>query len=218
MVHLPPILERGGHHSQSRLPASRCCLVHGRFRQLGLRSVLENTVVPGSMVRPVHCGTVYSSEGLFPIVLASLLWGRIWHGLTVLCRCDNGAVIEVVNRQSACGPLLCHLLRCLFYASARLDLEISAQGHLMWQRMHYLTITSASFSCRCRMPPLSPQSSLAKPAPPGPREIGSTGSGFSAARSSAGYASDIRVGPISIFVLLCTFFVLPHYPCAKTPL
>jgi hypothetical protein len=72
-------------------------------------------------------GQSIAAKELFPIVLASLLWGRTWHGLKVLCRCDNGAVVEVVNRQSARDPLLCHLLRCLFYASARFDFEISAQ-------------------------------------------------------------------------------------------
>ena len=32
----------------------------------------------------------------------------------VSCRCDNSAVVDVVNHQSAQDPLLYHLLRCLF--------------------------------------------------------------------------------------------------------
>jgi hypothetical protein len=52
-----------------------------------------------------------AGKELFSIVLASLLWGRIWQRLTVLCRCDNGAVVEVVNRQSARDPPAVSFLR-----------------------------------------------------------------------------------------------------------
>ena len=40
--------------------------IRGRFRQLGLRSLLENAVVPGAVGRPGHCGAVNSSEGAVP--------------------------------------------------------------------------------------------------------------------------------------------------------
>ena len=75
---------------------------------------------------PIENQAIAAKE-LFPIVLASLVWGHAWQGQSVLCRCDNNAVVEVINRQSAREPLLCHLLRCLFFASARFDFRIAAQ-------------------------------------------------------------------------------------------
>lgn len=59
-----------------------------------------------------------ASKELFPIVLAAIGWGHVWRGCTVLCCCDNMAVVEVINRHSAKDPLLAHHLRCLFFACA----------------------------------------------------------------------------------------------------
>ena len=75
-------------------------------------------------------GQSMAAKELFPIVLAPLLWGSMWQGLMVLCLCDNGAVVEVVNRHSARDPLFCHLLQCLFYASVRFDFRVTAQHTL----------------------------------------------------------------------------------------
>ena len=34
---------------------------------------------------------------LLPIVLAVAVWGTLWRGFTVCCRCDNAAVVAIVN-------------------------------------------------------------------------------------------------------------------------
>ena len=61
---------------------------------------------------PLPEGSIAAKE-LLPIVLAALVWGSAWQGSSVLCVCDNAAVVDVINHHSARDPLLCHLLRCL---------------------------------------------------------------------------------------------------------
>ena len=41
--------------------------------------------------------------------------------------CDNMAVFEVLNRQAAKDPLICHQLRSMFYISARFDFDVVAR-------------------------------------------------------------------------------------------
>ena len=62
-----------------------------------------------------------AAKELFPILVAVAIWG----GSTVRFYCDNTA--EVLNRQAAKDPLICHQLRSLFYISARFDLDIVAR-------------------------------------------------------------------------------------------
>ncbi len=38
-----------------------------------------------------------TAKELLPIVLATALWGRYWQGSSVTCRCDNMAVVAIVN-------------------------------------------------------------------------------------------------------------------------
>ena len=38
---------------------------------------------------------------LIPIVLAMAIWGHQWSGKTVHARCDNAAVVEIVNSGSS---------------------------------------------------------------------------------------------------------------------
>ena len=42
------------------------------------------------------------------------------------CRCDNEAVVHVMNSRRACNHALMHLLRCLFYFEAHYNLHLSA--------------------------------------------------------------------------------------------
>ena len=65
-----------------------------------------------------------AAKELFPIVVASVLWGHAWTGCTVCCYCDNKAVVDLINNQSARDALLCHLMCCLFFASARYDFDM----------------------------------------------------------------------------------------------
>ena len=52
---------------------------------------------------------------LLPIVLGVAVWGNQWQGLAVSCRCDNVAVIAIVNS----GWSRMDLMRCLSFFLAR---------------------------------------------------------------------------------------------------
>ena len=62
-----------------------------------------------------------------PVVLACIVWGREWTSCTVCCHCDNEAVVSVINSRYARDPLLAHLLRCLFFISARYQFTVVAR-------------------------------------------------------------------------------------------
>jgi len=68
-----------------------------------------------------------AAKELFPIIIATTVWGHHWRGCTVCCHCDNMAVVEVINRQAAKDALLSHLMRCLFFSSAHFDFDIVAR-------------------------------------------------------------------------------------------
>ena len=64
---------------------------------------------------------------LAPIVVACALWGNQWRGATVLCRCDNAAVVSIVNSGSSKDPLVMHLMRSLFFITAVNGISLYAQ-------------------------------------------------------------------------------------------
>ena len=64
---------------------------------------------------------------LLPIVLAAILWGSHWAGRHILFHTDNLAVVKVVRNLNAVDPLLCNLLRCMYY---------SAHDHFMFTAAH----------------------------------------------------------------------------------
>ena len=71
---------------------------------------------------PIASASIAAKE-LFPIVVAAAIWGSEWRGRTVCFHCDNMAVVEVINRQTAKEALICHQLRSLFYISAWFDFD-----------------------------------------------------------------------------------------------
>ena len=54
------------------------------------------------------------------------LWGKLWAGCCIECYCDNMAVVSVINSSWAKDKALMHLLRCMFFMAARLDIHIHA--------------------------------------------------------------------------------------------
>ena len=52
---------------------------------------------------------------LIPIIIAAVVWGKNWKGHNVRARCDNGAVVAIVNSRYSKEPILMHMLRCLFF-------------------------------------------------------------------------------------------------------
>ena len=55
---------------------------------------------------------------LLPIVVACAVWGHQWRGSTILCRCDNAAVVAIVKSGSSKDRVAMHLMRCLFFFTA----------------------------------------------------------------------------------------------------
>ena len=66
-------------------------------------------------------------EELVPIVVACALWGNQWKGATVLCRCDNTAVVSIVNSGSSKDALAMHLMQSLFFITAVNGISLYAQ-------------------------------------------------------------------------------------------
>jgi len=63
---------------------------------------------------------------LLPIVIASAIWGHRWQGQTVLFRCDNSAVVAIINHGSSHDQEVMHLMRCLSFIVAKFQLLIVA--------------------------------------------------------------------------------------------
>ena len=55
-------------------------------------------------------------QELIPVVIAVMLWRNSWDGMTIQARCDNQAVVEIINRRSSKDQEAMHLLCCLSFA------------------------------------------------------------------------------------------------------
>ncbi len=64
---------------------------------------------------------------LLPIVLAVALWGHLWKGVTVSCKCDNMAVVAIVNSGKSKMDKAMHLMRCLSFFLAQWDVTLVCQ-------------------------------------------------------------------------------------------
>ena len=67
-----------------------------------------------------------ASKELLPILFAVAIWGKNWRGQRVNCRCDNMAVVAVINAGRAKDRSLMHLLRCLFFWTAHYSIHLRA--------------------------------------------------------------------------------------------
>ena len=63
---------------------------------------------------------------LLPILLAAIVWGRLWHAQKVLCYCDNQAVVAILQSRSSKHYQIMHLLRCLFFVEAYFHFSLVA--------------------------------------------------------------------------------------------
>ena len=63
---------------------------------------------------------------LFPIVLATAVWGRRWEESNVIIHCDNMGTVAVVNSGYSKAAPVMYLLRCLFFARARFQFTLQA--------------------------------------------------------------------------------------------
>ena len=63
-------------------------------------------------------GVHITFKELLPVVVAVALWGHLWRGRTVLCRCDNAAVVSIVGSGRSTHELAMHLMRSMFFYTA----------------------------------------------------------------------------------------------------
>ncbi len=63
---------------------------------------------------------------LLPIVLAAAIWGPLWENQSILCRCDNEAVVCILGTGTSRDPTVMGLLRCLHFIAAKFNLLLSA--------------------------------------------------------------------------------------------
>ena len=56
-----------------------------------------------------------SVKELVPITIPAAIWGPEWSTESIEVKCDNAAVVAVVNSGSTRNPGLMHLMRCLSF-------------------------------------------------------------------------------------------------------
>ena len=59
-----------------------------------------------------------STKEMIPIVMAAMVLGGQWRGLSVQLHTDNSAVVALVNTGSVWDDYLMHLMRCFSFISA----------------------------------------------------------------------------------------------------
>ena len=67
-----------------------------------------------------------SVKELVPIAVAAAIWGPEWSTRNIEVKCDNAAVVAVLNSGSSRDPELMHLLRCLSFFMAKFQFAVHA--------------------------------------------------------------------------------------------
>ncbi len=67
-----------------------------------------------------------SAKEMIPIVIAALLWGKEWQGLSIRFHSDNTAVVALLNSGSVCDDSMMHLMRCLTFVAASFNFIFSS--------------------------------------------------------------------------------------------
>lgn len=65
-----------------------------------------------------------TQKELLPIVFAAAVWGHLWQDCTTKILCDNQAVVAVINSGYSREPQVMHLLRCLFFITAKFRIRL----------------------------------------------------------------------------------------------
>ena len=60
------------------------------------------------------------------MLVACVIWERMWSDKMIRCHCDNMAVVEVMNNGYSRDKLLMHLIRCLFFISEHFKIQVEA--------------------------------------------------------------------------------------------
>ena len=85
--------------------------------------LLNGGVVPITVARIMGEGPYYSQRtGSNCGGVCNM--GALWRGKTILCRCDNAAVVAIVRSGSSKNNLAMHLMRCLSFYTAYYQLYL----------------------------------------------------------------------------------------------
>ena len=77
---------------------------------------------------PAWRGVPISPKEMVPIIVAVALWGPMWAGSKVCCKCDNMAVVLAINKGCAKDPQLMRLLRIVVFWCAMYDITLVARN------------------------------------------------------------------------------------------
>ena len=69
-------------------------------------------------------GVHITIKELLPIVNGAAVWGRQWKERSVLCLCDNVAVVAIVNSGRSKVEWAMHLMKSLFFFLAHWDVAL----------------------------------------------------------------------------------------------
>ena len=89
-----------------------------------LTLILNGSVVPGPHHKRI-CPIAYKE--LFPVVVASYVWGSQWFRRHILFRSDNEAVVHILLSRMSKVPCIMRLLRLLLSAAARFNFTFTSQ-------------------------------------------------------------------------------------------
>ena len=87
-------------------------------------------------------------QELLPVVVGVVLWGDQWQDGTIRCRCDNAALVAIVNTGTCKSEKAIQLLRSLWPSTTWYYLHSTSQGLTMGQQMLSPEITNGPSSCR----------------------------------------------------------------------
>ena len=77
-------------------------------------------------------GCHISVKEMIPVVIAAVVWGQHWRGLSIRFHSDNSAVVALLNTGSVRDDSLMHLMRCLAIIAARYNFIFSS-SHIRGQ-------------------------------------------------------------------------------------
>ncbi|XP_063060227.1 uncharacterized protein LOC134453282 [Engraulis encrasicolus] len=83
--------------------------------------------------RPAEFRTLASGSAsialfeMYPIVAASVLWGKAWSRRRITMHCDNEAVVAIINKGRSSCPLIMPLLRRLTWQSVLFNFIVTAE-------------------------------------------------------------------------------------------
>ena len=75
---------------------------------------------------PAQVSRHITYKELYPILLASVVWGPLWSTRWVLFQCDDEMVVSIINSGTSCDDDVMHLLRCLVYVAMQFNFVIWA--------------------------------------------------------------------------------------------